>query len=119
MSVLRDVSKPDLSTLTPCQHDVLIWALEDLKRIVDFTGWIQYIDARIERADMSARYAMEIAHAFGDLIGALEQPTRDQLIANARDAFKPKLTHGRHCSCSACAAEDWTRPELACCEYIP
>lgn len=28
---------------------------------------------------------------------------------------KPKVTHGRHCSCSACAAEDWTRPELACC----
>lgn len=26
-----------------------------------------------------------------------------------------KVTHGRHCLCSACAREDWTRPELACC----
>jgi hypothetical protein len=25
------------------------------------------------------------------------------------------LTHGRHCSCSACAREDWARPELAAC----
>ena len=26
-----------------------------------------------------------------------------------------KITHGRHCICSACAAEDWTNPQLACC----
>lgn len=26
-----------------------------------------------------------------------------------------KITHGRHCSCSACAREDWTRLELAPC----
>lgn len=23
-----------------------------------------------------------------------------------------RLTHGRHCSCTACRNEDWTRPEL-------
>lgn len=26
-----------------------------------------------------------------------------------------RITHGRHCICSACAREDWTRPELAAC----
>lgn len=25
------------------------------------------------------------------------------------------VTHGRHCPCSACAKEDWTRPDLAPC----
>lgn len=26
-----------------------------------------------------------------------------------------KITHGRHCTCSACAREDWTSSDLACC----
>jgi hypothetical protein len=26
-----------------------------------------------------------------------------------------KISHGRHCTCSACAREDWTKPDLACC----
>jgi hypothetical protein len=26
-----------------------------------------------------------------------------------------RVTHGRHCTCSACAQEDWTNPELAPC----
>lgn len=26
-----------------------------------------------------------------------------------------RVTHGRHCTCSACAREDWTRPNLASC----
>jgi hypothetical protein len=25
------------------------------------------------------------------------------------------ITHGRHCTCSACARQDWTEPQLACC----
>jgi hypothetical protein len=25
-----------------------------------------------------------------------------------------RVTHGRHCSCSACAAEDWTNPRFVC-----
>lgn len=32
------------------------------------------------------------------------------------DSLRPVgLTHGRHCSCSSCAREDWTRPDLAPC----
>lgn len=27
----------------------------------------------------------------------------------------PRITHGRHCTCSACEREDWTNPDLACC----
>ena len=26
-----------------------------------------------------------------------------------------RITHGRHCTCSACADEDWTNPQLAPC----
>ena len=26
-----------------------------------------------------------------------------------------RITHGRHCTCSSCACEDWTSPELAPC----
>jgi hypothetical protein len=26
-----------------------------------------------------------------------------------------KVTHGRHCVCSACKAQDWTEPQLASC----
>lgn len=26
-----------------------------------------------------------------------------------------RITHGRHCVCSACAQEDWTNPQLAPC----
>jgi hypothetical protein len=30
--------------------------------------------------------------------------------------FTPeRVTHGRHCPCSACAQEDWTNPKLAHC----
>lgn len=28
---------------------------------------------------------------------------------------EPPITHGRHCPCSPCAREDWTRPDLAPC----
>lgn len=30
-------------------------------------------------------------------------------------AIWERITHGRHCTCSACAREDWTNPELAPC----
>jgi hypothetical protein len=26
-----------------------------------------------------------------------------------------RITHGRHCTCGACAREDWTQSHLACC----
>ena len=30
-------------------------------------------------------------------------------------AAEPAVTHGRHCPCTGCANEDWTRPDLAAC----
>jgi hypothetical protein len=36
------------------------------------------------------------------------------LLADQNERKKP-ITHGRHCSCSACAREDWTQPHLAPC----
>ena len=38
------------------------------------------------------------------------------LIQQARDADGQRLiTHGRHCTCTPCAREDWTNPALAPC----
>lgn len=36
---------------------------------------------------------------------------------SARSSESPfqRVTHGRHCKCAACAREDWTNPDLACC----
>jgi hypothetical protein len=28
---------------------------------------------------------------------------------------RQRISHGRHCTCGACAAEDWTDPDLAPC----
>lgn len=49
----------------------------------------------------------------------------DAAVAAVREASAPslpdtderarKITHGRHCICSACGAEDWTNPQLAPC----
>jgi hypothetical protein len=36
-------------------------------------------------------------------------------IARAALSLRERITHGRHCVCSACAAEDWTNPNLAPC----
>lgn len=30
-------------------------------------------------------------------------------------ADEKRVTHGRHCVCSACAAQDWSEPQLAPC----
>ena len=37
-------------------------------------------------------------------------------VAGIQPARQPaRITHGRHCTCSACKQEDWARPELAPC----
>lgn len=28
---------------------------------------------------------------------------------------RQRVTHGRHCVCSACTAQDWSEPQLAAC----
>lgn len=35
--------------------------------------------------------------------------------AEPREKVNERVTHGRHCPCSACKREDWTRPELGPC----
>lgn len=35
--------------------------------------------------------------------------------AEPREEVNERVTHGRHCPCSACKREDWTRPELGPC----
>lgn len=37
-------------------------------------------------------------------------------MASLPDRSAPiRITHGRHCTCGACASEDWTNPKLAPC----
>jgi hypothetical protein len=36
-------------------------------------------------------------------------------LADSRPSDGPRVTHGRHCPCSACAREDWSNPALAHC----
>jgi hypothetical protein len=43
---------------------------------------------------------------------------KDALVPRCLAAASPSsgaITHGRHCVCSACAAQDWTDPKLAAC----
>lgn len=50
-----------------------------------------------------------------DTAGALRwtESTLEELIA--LPVRRRRITHGRHCTCSACAREDWTNPDLAPC----
>lgn len=36
-------------------------------------------------------------------------------LGEGQDSDPPRVTHGRHCPCSACARQDWTDPRLAAC----
>lgn len=36
-------------------------------------------------------------------------------MTNLSQSVGVRLTHGRHCPCSACAHQDWSEPQLAPC----
>lgn len=39
-----------------------------------------------------------------------------EIVRRVSEAVTAKrITHGRHCTCGACAREDWTNPQLAPC----
>jgi hypothetical protein len=77
----------------------------------------------------------QFADGFGAALAAPEEPSHadddacpecgvawlqwkvraEQAEARLAAREEPRLTHGRHCPCSACAAEDWTRPGLSFC----
>jgi hypothetical protein len=41
---------------------------------------------------------------------------RQRIRPILRPNFKhERVTHGRHCPCSACCAQDWSEPQLAPC----
>jgi hypothetical protein len=42
------------------------------------------------------------------------EPVEGPLRVKIR-ARRQTITHGRHCTCSPCAREDWTNPDLAPC----
>ena len=44
-------------------------------------------------------------------VGAIVPDAAEKVHA----ALASRVTHGRHCTCSACAREDWTNPALAAC----
>lgn len=39
----------------------------------------------------------------------------DRLLSQENGQRAARLTHGRHCPCSACARENWANPRLAPC----
>lgn len=43
------------------------------------------------------------------------QVDRDSFLAARPEDGGERITHGRHCTCSACAREDWTQTHLAPC----
>jgi hypothetical protein len=49
---------------------------------------------------------------------ALPQETHDKLVEIMQRALRAgsgeRITHGRHCVCSACKQEDWTRIKAPC-----
>ena len=36
-------------------------------------------------------------------------------MTSSGESDTQRVTHGRHCICSACAAQDWSKPQLAAC----
>jgi hypothetical protein len=72
-------------------------------------------------ADLAA--LREAAQAVVDAIPVLVSPAQKDafwasvaaLRAVLASADSERITHGRHCTCSACAREDWTNPALAPC----
>jgi hypothetical protein len=53
----------------------------------------------------------ESGHPYGSIPRQLVYDARAALLANPGQ----RITHGRHCTCSACGREDWTNPDLAPC----
>lgn len=40
---------------------------------------------------------------------------RSPVKGRHREPLQKRITHGRHCTCTACRATDWTNPDLAGC----
>lgn len=74
-------------------------AAEALREHPDHMRWLSYADAEMQR--------------LRDLAG-LPTPTG---YAQGEPVYPPheRVTHGRHCTCSACARENWANAELSCC----
>lgn len=54
--------------------------------------------------------------ANGNIEATTKYDVTDQFEALAKKrAGVERITHGRHCTCSACAREDWTNADLAPC----
>ena len=68
-------------------------------RDADALRWLGYADQELKRLREELRLPPSPGYALG----------RPQY------ADWERVTHGRHCTCSACAREDWTNPGLACC----
>lgn len=70
---------------------------------------------------MSERMRDAVEHAARWPSASMYDVSALKALVDAFDAASPaasddpKLTHGRHCPCSVCAAEDWTNPALAPC----
>lgn len=81
---------------------------------------------RIRAREVIAAYEQALGESYDDLKAERDELAK-RLVAE-RDAHLQaeqalggelatlqSITHGRHCACSSCAAEDWTDPRLAPC----
>lgn len=88
------------------------------------SGWEKLAES--ERADW--RVDAEAAIAAADKARGLREEQREppagtsiriqvqtRLLSDWRPVDAERITHGRHCVCSACAAQDWAEPGLAPC----
>ena len=47
-------------------------------------------------------------------VRAVRHALRYRALAAVPSGTGTRITHGRHCTCSSCAREDWTNPKFAC-----
>ena len=85
-----------------------------LERMVpaDFHGLLMILDAHYP-ADVFTGSAEDVGTRLV-VLARENQRLRAALSAERLTGLR-MVTHGRHCTCGACAAQDWTDPDLAPC----
>lgn len=107
-----------------CAEDLLLAAVTSLRSIAsaepksDQARWmVEEAKRGIPKGAALAKYP-ERGRPDDELEAALDadnpdpEPRQDQPVDRASGEW---ITHGRHCICSACAAQDWAEPQLAPC----
>lgn len=68
-----------------------------------------YTHAHINEDDLIRIIRQALIYDLNDPVGVIEV----ERFLGGKESGK-RITHGRHCECSACAREDWTNPDYDC-----